>query len=63
MVFSAGYRHHFGHPHIDVVNRYREMGSRLWNTASNGSISFEWNIDGELDILTARKYQYAYWWR
>lgn len=63
VVFSAGYRHHFGHPHIDVVNRYREMGSRLWNTASSGSISFEWNIDGELDILTARKHKYAYWWR
>lgn len=63
VVFSAGYRHHFGHPHIDVVKRYREMGSRLWNTASSGSISFEWNINGEIDILTARKHKYEYWWR
>ena len=62
-VFSAGYRHHFGHPHIDVVDRYKASGSKLWNTASSGSISFEWDINGDLEILTARKHKPKYWWR
>ena len=63
VVFSAGYRHHFGHPHIDVVNRYKALGSKLWNTASSGGISFEWDINGDLEILTARKHKPDYWWR
>ena len=63
VVFSAGYRHHFGHPHIDVVDRYKASGSKLWNTASSGSVSFEWDINGDLEILTARKHKPKYWWR
>jgi competence protein ComEC len=63
VVFSAGYRHHFGHPHKDVVGRYKALGSTLWNTASSGSISFEWDINGELNIFTARKGKADYWWR
>jgi competence protein ComEC len=41
VVFSAGYRHHFGHAHTNVVNRYKVLGSELWNTAIDGGISFE----------------------
>lgn len=63
VVFSAGYRHHFGHPHIDVVDRYKASGSKLCNTASSGSISFEWDINSDLEILTARKHKPEYWWR
>jgi competence protein ComEC len=63
VVFSAGYRHHFGHPHKDVVDRYRALGSTLWNTASSGSVSFEWDINGDLTIFTARKGKADYWWR
>ena len=62
VVFSAGYRHHFGHPHKDVVDRYKTLGSTLWNTASSGSISFEWDINGDLNIVTARKGKAFYWW-
>ena len=40
VVFSAGYRHHFGHPHADVVERYVDSGAKAWNTASDGGISF-----------------------
>ena len=40
VVFSAGYRHHFGHPHEDVVTRYQQLGSQLWSTADDGTITF-----------------------
>lgn len=39
VIFSAGWRHHFGHPHPEVVERYRLSGARLWNTAKHGAIS------------------------
>ncbi|MGB2242642.1 MAG: hypothetical protein ACPHX1_04460 [Porticoccaceae bacterium] len=63
VVFSVGYRHHFGHPHSNVVNRYKVLGSELWNTAIDGGISFEWDDSGKLLIQTARGDGYQYWWR
>ncbi|MDG1694560.1 MAG: DNA internalization-related competence protein ComEC/Rec2 [Porticoccaceae bacterium] len=63
VVFSAGYRHHFGHPHRDIVNRYIESGAQLWNTALDGGISFEWDAKGDLSINRARASGLRYWWR
>jgi len=45
VIFSAGFRHHFGHPHTDVVARYREAGVQIFNTADSGAIEFHWNED------------------
>ncbi|KAA1175208.1 DNA internalization-related competence protein ComEC/Rec2 [Marinobacter salinexigens] len=39
VVYSAGYRHRFGHPHKDVVARYREVGATPLNTACSGMIT------------------------
>ena len=63
VVFSAGHRHHFGHPHPSVVNRYRKLGSNLWHTAEHGGISFTWQYDGQLDIKPTRDQGVAFWWR
>ncbi|WP_299946444.1 DNA internalization-related competence protein ComEC/Rec2 [uncultured Microbulbifer sp.] len=42
VVFSAGFRHHFGHPHAEVVERYRKMGTQIFNTAQSGAVAFFW---------------------
>ena len=47
VVFSAGYQHQFGHPHSSVTKRYSAVGSRVWNTAEQGAITFEWLPSGE----------------
>lgn len=39
VIYSAGYRHQFGHPHPDVVARYRKKGVRQFNTACSGLVS------------------------
>jgi len=46
VVFSAGFRHHFGHPHPDVVARYRASGAELFNTAEAGALEFVWASNG-----------------
>jgi competence protein ComEC len=63
VVFSAGYRHQFGHPHKDVQSRYRQVGSRLWNTAEQGALSFVWSQSGALSVEAARVYEPEFWWR
>ena len=78
VVFSAGYRHQFGHPHPSVVNAYNAVNSRVWNTAEQGAITFEWSrhekpardltgeltgeLSGQLTVTTARG-QARRWWR
>lgn len=40
VIFSAGYHNAFGHPHPQVVERYRELGSEAIYTGSAGAVSF-----------------------
>lgn len=40
VVFSAGYLNRFKHPNADVVQRYRQHGAELFNTALTGAITF-----------------------
>lgn len=40
VVFSAAYHNPFGHPHQQVVDRYRELGSEAIYTGSAGAVSF-----------------------
>lgn len=44
VVFSAGWRHHFGHPHPQVVERYAWRGIHRWATAEHGALT--WRFDG-----------------
>ncbi|MCW8126025.1 DNA internalization-related competence protein ComEC/Rec2 [Microbulbifer halophilus] len=56
VVFSAGFRHHFGHPHGDVVARYRRSGAQLFNTAANGAVELVWRGSGaKPEIALARE--------
>jgi len=53
-VISVGERSRFGHPHITVVNRYRELGVRLFQTGRDGMVTI--NTDGSsIDIRTYRE--------
>lgn len=62
VVFSAGYRHHFGHPNPKVVARYRAVRAQLWNTAEQGAIQFDWDHQGSLHVSTARSDERRYWY-
>ncbi|WP_461515957.1 DNA internalization-related competence protein ComEC/Rec2 [Porticoccus sp.] len=62
VVFSAGFRHHFGHPAEDVVGRYKQHKAVLWNTAEQGAIQFRWDQQGKLSVSTMRNEQRRYWY-
>ena len=62
VVFSAGYKHRFGHPHRSVVERYKRSGALLWNTAEQGAIQFTWRQDGSLNVESERD-KSGLWWQ
>ena len=61
VVFSAGYRHRFGHPHPEVVSRYLSAGSRLLNTATSGAVRLVWH--GKDMLVTEARAQTPFWIR
>jgi competence protein ComEC len=62
VVFSAGYRHHFGHPALPVTERYQRRGSKLWNTAESGALTFAWSDSGLISVTEARSQSRRYWY-
>jgi len=63
VVFSAGYRHRYGHPHPLVVNRYKQQGAVLWNTAEKGGLTFIWDHNAQLQVRGTRNTPPSFWWR
>ena len=64
VVYAAGYRHHFGHPHPEVVARYARIGAQPWNTASHGAVRFRWaatGADAQVQVRAARHQRHRYW--
>ena len=61
VIFSAGYRSRFGHPHPQVVGAYKAAGARLWNTAETGAVVIEGGPNG-LDMAAQRRRERR-WWR
>ena len=61
VVFSAGYKHHFGHPHPKVMARYQMLGTQQWQTALSGALVFRWHEQGELAISETRHKSRRYW--
>jgi competence protein ComEC len=50
VVFCAPRRSPFGHPHAEIVNRYRELlpNARRWQTGPDGAVTFE--TDGRCQV-------------
>lgn len=44
-LIPAGYKNQYGHPKVEVLQRYNELGITLLNTAYDGAISFNLRSD------------------
>jgi competence protein ComEC len=56
----AGYRNRFGHPHADVVSRYRHRAVRLLRSDTSGAVSARLGPDG-VRVETWRARRQRYW--
>lgn len=61
VVYSAGFNHHFGHPHVRVVERYAAVGAQQWSTAESGALIFVWRDRQNLQIDRTRDSLSRYW--
>lgn len=57
-VVTAGFRNRFGHPHPEVLERYRSVGAHVLETASLGSV--EWRSDAP-GVVRAGRDDRRYW--
>ena len=61
VVFSAGYKNRYRHPHPKVVKRYQNHGSSRYNTAHQGAVTFSLERDGQLRVQTHRNSRQRLW--
>ncbi len=61
VLFPAGYRNRYHHPHPTVVQRYVDRGVALYDSASSGALEWRLNVDG-LDLAPYRVRHRRYWY-
>ena len=61
-IFSTGYRNRYGFPHATIQSRYQALGVKQLNTAKEGAIVFELDVNaGIQEQLGYRKSSQRYW--
>jgi competence protein ComEC len=45
-LLAAGYKNHYGHPHLSVVERYQERSIKVFSTIESGSVLLKINSRG-----------------
>lgn len=61
VVFPVGYRNRFGHPHREVLDRYRDSGSVMYRTDRDGAVTISIPGDGTLGVDRYRETYRRYW--
>jgi len=61
VIFTAGYRNHFGHPKPEVVKRYRVLGSRLYRSDFDGALLLRFEKEAGVKLQTWRQERRRYW--
>ncbi len=61
VVHSNGHLNRFGHPHVEIAERYENRGVRQFQTAQSGSVSFIFTED-QVEIREARKTRPRFWY-
>ena len=61
VVFPAGYRNRHGHPHAEVVARYRRAGAALYRTDRDGAVRIDLPRSGRVQLERHRDVYRRYW--
>lgn len=61
VVFTNGYRNHFGHPKQAIVQRYVNQGVQVLRSDYDGAIVFDFKKNQAIKVLKWRKVEKRYW--
>ena len=61
IVIPVGHRNRYGHPHPQVLARYRALGVQLWRTDRDGAVTLKLERQG-IGVELARQARPRYWW-
>jgi competence protein ComEC len=60
-LIAVGYRNRFRHPKEEVLDRYREIGSRIYRTDHDGALLVNVAADGRVAVSRYRVLYRRYW--
>ncbi len=61
-LIPVGYRNRFGHPKLDVLNRFQKSGIRVLDTVQSGAIIVNFPVDKEDVTTTTYRKQHRRFW-
>jgi competence protein ComEC len=61
VVFPVGYRNRLGHPHHEVLERYRSAGARIYRTDRDGAVIISIRAEGTMSVTPYRAVYRRYW--
>ena len=63
VVVSAGWKSRYGHPREEILQRWRDSGAAIDNTAESGAIRITWDGRGGRTLSRYRQEARRFWHR
>jgi competence protein ComEC len=60
VIYPVGYRNRFGHPHVDVQERYLRHGSNIYRSDRDGALTVHF-ANGKINVTPHRATYRRYW--
>ena len=61
VIYPVGYRNRFGHPHMDVEERYLLQGSHVYRTDRDGALTLHFGASDAIKVTPHRAKYRRYW--